>query len=312
MLTLDDVRAARQRIQPYVRRTPLMKTVTHKAKPFAGDLALKLEYLQITGSFKPRGAINKLMSLSPEEMQRGLVTASGGNHGLAVAYAGWVTHKPVTVFLPRSTPSAKAEKLRQWGAEIIFEGDVWDEANLRALDVAEREGKAYIHPFSDPLVIAGQGTVGLEILDDWPDVETLVIAIGGGGLISGISLAVKAVKPSMRVVGVEAVGAPKLKQSLTAGHLVELPEVTTRVSTMAARRSAQINLDIIRQYVDDIVLVTDEEMVEVARWLWFEAGIAAEMSGAAAMTALLLGRIPTKPSEKICVLVCGAGTDGIV
>jgi threonine dehydratase len=217
----------------------------------------------------------------------------------------------VTVFLPHSTPPAKAEKLRQWGAEVVFEGAVWDEANLRALAVAEREGKTYIHPFADPLVIAGQGTVGLEILDDLPEVDTLVVAIGGGGLISGISLAAKSIKPSIRVVGVEAAGAPKLKESLAAGHLVELPEVTTRVSTMAARRSAQINLDIISQYVDEIVLVTDEEMVEAARWLWFEAGIAAEMSGAAAMAALLRGLIQTKPSEKICVLVCGAGTDGI-
>jgi threonine dehydratase len=311
VITLDDVYTARARIQPYLRRTPLLRTVTHKDKPFDGDLILKLEYLQVTGAFKPRGAINKLLSLPPDAMERGLVTASGGNHGLAVAYAGWVTRKPVMVFLPHTTPPTKAEKLRQWGAEVIFEGMVWDEANIRALEVAEREGRAYIHPFGDPLVIAGQGTIGLEILDDFPQVDTILVAIGGGGLISGVSLAVKTLKPSVRVIGVEPLGAPTLKQSVAAGHLVELAEVTTRVSTLAARRSTQINLDIIRQYVDDIVLVTDEEMIEAARWLWFETGIAAEMSGAAAMAALLLGRVQTAPSENICAVVCGAGSDGI-
>ena len=161
-------------------------------------------------------------------------------------------------------------------------------------------------------MIAGQGTVGLEILEDAPDLDLLIVAIGGGGLIAGVASAVKAVKPEIRVIGVEPVGAPTLERSLAAGELVTLPGIETVVGTLAPRRSAQINLDIIGRTVDEILLVDDSEMLAAARWLWSELGIAAELSGAAAMAALLGPRVRVQPGEKVCVLVCGAGRDGVV
>ena len=312
MVNLQDIQAAQTRIHNYVRHTPLIEAKPVK-RPVsqAETLYLKLECMQICGSFKARGATNKLLSIPTEQLQRGLVTASGGNHGLGVAYAGWLAKVPVTIYLPRSTSLAKARVLESWGAKVIFEGAVWDDANRAALQAAEQEGLNYIHPFADPHVIAGQGTVSLEILADAPDIDTLIVAIGGGGLISGVSIAARGIKPGIKIIGVEPTGAPTLYESLRAGRVVELPRITTAAGTLAPRSSAAINLEIISQNVDEIVLVTDEEMREAARWLWFEFGITPELSGAAAVAALLSGKVSPTPSEKVCALVCGAGTDGI-
>ncbi len=312
MVSLEDVRAARERIKDYVRRTPLIEVKPIKQAASAnGQLWLKLESMQITGSFKARGAVSKLFSLPPEQVARGIVTASGGNHGLGVAYAGWLAKVPATIYLPHNTPPVKARKLESWGAKVIFEGAVWDDANRAALAAAERENLTYFHPFADEAVIAGQGTISLEIFEDVPEIDTLLVAIGGGGLISGVSLAAKAINPKIRVIGIEPIGAPTLYQSLQAGKLIELPEIRTAANTLAPRQSADLNLEIIRQNVTEIVLVSDEEMYEAARWLWFEMGIAAELSGAAALAALLSGKIVPDQDEKVCALVCGAGTDGL-
>lgn len=311
MITLHDIETAREQIAPYVRRTPVLHAPPLREKPFLGDLWLKLESLQVSGSFKARGAMNKLRSLSPTQLERGIITASGGNHGVAVAYAGYTAHIPTEVYLPRTVPPVKIEKLKRWGASVVLEGDVFDDAQRAALEVAEAEGATYIHPFADPVIIAGQGTIGLEILDDLPNVDTVIIAIGGGGLIAGVALAIKQIKPSVRIIGVEPTGAPTLKESLRAGELITLPGISTKAGTLAPRRTAQINLDLIRDHVDDIVLVTDDEMASAAHWLWFEAGIGAELSGAASMAALLQGKFTTRTDETICVLVCGAGADGI-
>lgn len=267
--------------------------------------------MQITGSFKTRGAVNKLFSLAPEQVERGIVTASGGNHGLGVAYAGWLAKSRTTIFLSHNTPQIKARKLESWGAKVIYEGEVWDDANRQAIAMAERDGLAYFHPFADPVVIAGQGTLGIEILTEQPDIDMILVAIGGGGLISGISLTVKALKPSIKVIGIEPTGAPTLYESVRQNRLVQLSEIRTAANTLAPRQSAAIDLEIIQQNVDEIVLVSDDEMREAARWLWQEMGVAAELSGAAALAARLSGKSYLSPSERICVLVCGAGSDGI-
>jgi threonine dehydratase len=312
VIELQDIQAAQARINNYIRHTPLVEAKPVKQQVSqAQTLYLKLECLQICGSFKARGAVNKLLSIPQEQLQHGLVTASGGNHGLGVAYAGWLAKVPVTIYLPQSTPLTKAHIQENWGARVIFEGAVWDEANRAALQAAEQQGLNYIHPFADPTVTAGQGTLGLEILQDAPDIDTLLVAIGGGGLISGVSIAAQSIKPGIKIIGVEPVGAPTLYESVRAGKVVELPQIATTAGTLAPRRSVFINLEIIQKNVDDIVLVTDEEMREAARWLWFEMGVAAELSGAAAVAALLSGKVSPAPSEKVCALVCGAGTDGI-
>ncbi|HYM30785.1 MAG TPA: threonine/serine dehydratase [Candidatus Cybelea sp.] len=308
--TLADVRAAAARIHGRVRRTPMLAAQPSR-QDLPADVTFKLECLQIAGSFKARGATNKLLTLAPERLAKGLITASGGNHGLGVAYAAWQAKVPATVYLPHSTPPAKASMLRAWGAEVVMHGAVWDDANAAALAAAETSGRAYVHPFDDAAVIAGQGTVALEILEDAPDTDVIMVAIGGGGLISGIALAAKALKPGIRVIGVEPTGAPTLHQSLAAGGLVELERIDTRATTLAPRKSAQINLDLIRRFVDQVVLVSDAEMLEAARRLWSEYAVGAELSAAAGFAALVSGRYGPPPGAKVCVLVCGAGTDGI-
>jgi threonine dehydratase len=312
MVTLVDVQAAQQRLAASVRRTPMLNLgPARQPLGAAGQVQLKLECLQVTGSFKVRGAMNTVLTSSAAQLQGGLVTASGGNHGLGVAYAGYVTKTPTTVYLPRSTPEAKAEKLRSWGATVRWEGEVWDEANHAALQAAEREGMMYVHPFADPRVIAGQGTLGLEIIEQAPELDVLVVAIGGGGLISGVAIAAHAHNPKLRVIGVEPIGAPTLYRSVQAGRVIELPAVHTAAGTLAPRKSAQLNFDLIREHVAEIVLVSDDQMRAAAQWLYRECGVAAELSGAAAVAALLSETVPTRQSERVCAIVCGAGSDGI-
>jgi threonine dehydratase len=312
MITIQDVQEAAERIAPYVRKTPLVTARCLKEDPFPeGELLLKLECFQASGSFKARGAANKLLSLSVAQVQRGIVTASGGNHGLAVAYIGWLRKTRTTVFLPDNASPEKVKKLQEWGATVRFEGRQWHEANHAALMMAEREGLTYFHPFADPLVIAGQGTTALEILKQACQVKEILVAIGGGGLISGISLTAKALSPSIRIVGVEPTGSPTLYESVKAGRVVALPEITTKVPTMACRQTEPLNFEIVRRYVDEIVLVTDEEMADAARWLWFEMGLATDLSGASTIAALRSGKVRPKKGRKVCALVCGAGPDGM-
>ena len=309
---LNDFRAAELRIRDQIRKTPLLKAqplrnnITPKSKLF-----LKLENLQPTGSFKVRGAINTLMTLTEEQKNKGLITASGGNHGLAVAYAAAIARVPALIYLPTSTAKDKIKKLQSWGAETQIVGDVWDEANEKALTVAQNNNMTYIHPFSDPRVIHGQGTVSLEILDANPDIDLLLVAIGGGGLIAGAAAAAKAMNPSVKIIGIEPEGAPTHYNSRKAGRVITLPKIETRAGTLAPRRSDQLNFDLITKNVDEIVLVSDAAMEDAARWLWFELGIAAELSGAAAIAAISSGAISITSRLNVCSIICGGGVDGI-
>ena len=311
-LELEHIQQAHERIKDTVRRTPCLRTrFFHSPAVEDASLSLKLECLQVSGSFKARGASNKVLTLSASARKRGLVTASGGNHGLGVAYAGRRIGAPVHVYLPTSTPSSKADKLERWGARVIFEGEVWDDANAQAQRVAERDGMTYVHPFADPVVMAGQGTVGLEILKQSPSVDTVLVSIGGGGLISGVATALKASKAGIKVIGVEPTGAPTLTRSVEAGRVVELDAITTDAHTLAPRRTEQMNLDIVRRCVDEIVLVEDDDMRAAARWLWFEMGLGVELSAGAAVAALRTGAYLPARDEEICAIVCGAGIDGL-
>ena len=308
---LGEIRAAAARIAGRVRRTPVLDAAPVKDPVCDARLLLKLENLQVIGAFKARGATNKLLSLDETAVQRGIITASGGNHGLAVAYAGRQAETRAVIYLSENVPAAKAEKLRAWGAEVRIEGAVWDDANGAALAAAESEGLTYIHPFADTAVIAGQGTVGLEILEQAPDSGLVLVAIGGGGLISGVATAVKALRPDCRVVGIEPTGAPTLSAALEAGGPVALDRIESDAVTLAPRQTAQINYEIIRDRVDEIVLVSDAEMREAARWLWFELGLAVELSAAAAIAALQTGRVAAPRDGTIAAVICGAGTDGL-
>lgn len=311
MTNLSDFKAAAERMRGKVRRTPLLDAFALKSDPAPGArLLLKLENLQPTGSFKVRGATNTVMSLSDEERARGLITASGGNHGLGVAFGARMTGCPAVIYLPSSTPHSKVEKLKILGAEIIIEGAVWDDANKAALARAEADGLTYIHPFADPRVIAGQGTIALELLEDAPEIDTLVVAIGGGGLIAGVATAAKLLKPGIKVIGVEPVGAPTHHAARAAGHLVTLDKIKTAAGTLAPRSSAALNFELISKYVDELVLVSDPEMKTAAEWLWDETGLSTELSGAAAQAALMTDKVSAPAGSTVAVIVCGAGTDG--
>jgi threonine dehydratase len=311
MVDLSAVEAAARRLTPHLRHTPLLDACPLPGGAPGSRLFLKLENLQVTGSFKSRGAANKVLNLHTQRVPQGLVTASGGNHGLGVAFAGRLVGAPVTIYLPANVPPAKAAKLERWGARLIWEGELWDDADRAAQEAARREGMTYVHSFADEEVIAGQGTLALEALADQPGLDLFLVSIGGGGLISGVATAVKGRKPEARVVGVEAAGAPKIHRSLREGRLIELASVSTAANTLAPRTSHEMNLAIIRERVDEVVLVTDEEMREAARWLWFETGVAAELSGGAALAALLAGKVPVEGVRAACAVVCGAGTDGL-
>jgi threonine dehydratase len=231
---LSMIQAAARRIEGKIRETPMLDPAPMRGPVLdAGRLLLKLECLQVTGSFKARGASNKLATLDAEARQRGLVTASGGNHGLAVAYAAASAGVPAAIFVPESTPAAKVKKLRQWGADVTVHGKVWDEAQEAALAEQRASGQTYVHPFADPEVIAGQGTLAVEILRQVPHADTLVVAIGGGGLIAGVATAAKAIRPGIKIIGVEPAGAPTLYESLRAGELVTLDEITTVSGSLA-------------------------------------------------------------------------------
>lgn len=311
-VTVENVRRAAERLAGRVRRTPLLAAGPFRqALPTPVNLALKLECLQVSGSFKARGALNCILSFPRERLARGVVTASGGNHGLGVAYAGWLLEVPAYVYLPGNTPAAKRRTFARWEAEVRVEGEVWDDAHRAALSRAEADGLVYVHPFADPLVIAGQGTVALEVLEAEPQAELFLVPVGGGGLISGIAVGARGLSPAARVVGVEPEGAPTLRRSLEAGRVVELPEVRTAAHTLAPRATSALNLEIVRRLVEEVVLVTDEELRRAARWLWEEAGVACELSSAAPLAALLSGRVRVRPGERVVAVVSGAGTDGL-
>lgn len=307
---LPSFSAAAARIAGRIRRTPTLR-LADDVPARAGVIdhpepaQLKLECLQVTGAFKARGALHAALCRPADERARGLVTASGGNHGLGVAFAAHALGVAATVVLPANAPEDKASALRRWGASVIRFGALWDDADAHARTLATEQGLAYIHAFADHDVLLGQGTIALEWLADAPNAETLVIPIGGGGLIGGVACAAKQLRPNLRIVGVEPTGAPTMLRALEAGHVVNLDHVNTAANTLAPRATEAINLALVQRFVDDIVLVTDAQMRAAARWLWERAGVAAELSGAAASAAV---RESLVTGPEIGAIVCGRGT----
>jgi threonine dehydratase len=305
VLTAEDIRTAAHRLAPVARRTPVVD-LQPTALGSSRSVSLKLESMQISGSFKIRGATNKLLSLGPAELARGVATASGGNHGIGVAHAAAALGVPATVFVPAGTPAFKQAAIRSRGAEVVVVGATWDEADRRAREVAAQCGAVYVHPFADPLVMAGQGTLGLEILEQVAPLDILLVAIGGGGLIGGVSVAVHDVRPDVRIIGVEPEGAPKMLASVRLGHVAELPELATRAGSLAPRRTTEANLALVQRHVEQIVLVSDAEMQSAVEWLDSELAISVELGGAAAIAALRGNKIDVTGAA-VCALVCGRG-----
>lgn len=303
-LPLATIQQTRQRIRPYIRHTPLLPPpLVHTDVP--PHLHLKLENLQVSGSFKARGVFNNLLQLGPQQRERGVIASSGGNHGLALAHAARRLGIPVTVYLPATATPDRVARVAAQGATVLQHGINWDDAHTQALEHAAAEGLHYIHPFDSPLTVAGQGTLGLELLDDVPDVDCVLIAIGGGGLIAGMSAALKQARPTVRIIGVEPVGAPTLTHSIQAGRVAPLPAVYTIADTLAPRSASEYTLALAQRYVDAIVLVEDTAMVTAMRWLWTECNQLVEPAGAAVIAAIMTGIIDVSNAAHPVAVICG-------
>lgn len=305
-VTIERILAAAERIAPHVRRTPMIEATQVRDRPVPNRLWLKLECLQVTGAFKARGAMNRLLTTPAEGLVRGIVTASGGNHGLAVARAGLHAGVPTTVFLPPTASAAKVRALADWNADVRVVGTVWDDADLAARDFAATTGAVYFHPFEDAEVVAGQGTVALEMLADLPRAEVYLVAIGGGGLIAGLATVIHAHNPAARIIGIEPTGSPTLHAALAAGRPVRLDRQWTRVATMSCGMTGPLIHDIVSRHVERIVLVEDDHLQAAAQWIWREFAIRADLSAAAGIAALQQGLVDLSPEDRICTLICGA------
>jgi threonine dehydratase len=303
--TAADFRAAHELVREHAYWTPLM--TSRSLSEAAGCRAyVKAESLQRTGSYKIRGPLNKLSQLTDEERQAGVICSSAGNHAQGVALAAQLHGvRAVVVMAENATPS-KVAATRGYGAEVVQHGSIWDEANEKALELVQTEGLTYVHPFDDLHLITGQGTLGLEIHDDLPDVDVVIVPIGGGGLISGVSMALKALKPSVRVIGVESAGAPAMKRSVEAGRRVVLDEVTCRIDGLVVKQVGEKTFEIVSRFVDDIVTVPDEQVYEALIWTLSRTKIVIEGAAAAPVAALLQGLIPVTPEDTVvCVLSGG-------
>jgi threonine ammonia-lyase medium form len=307
LVSLDDVRRAREVIAGRVHRTPLL-SATLLGRRTGTRLSLKAENFQKTGSFKPRGVLNKLRSLTPEEKRRGLITISAGNHAQALAYAAAVEGLRCVVVMPESASPAKVAASRGYGAEVILHGTV-HEALDKMHELRESRGLTLVHPYDDPFVIAGQGTVGLEILEDLPEVDLVIVPVGGGGLISGIAAAVKRTRASARVVGVEPEGAPTVTDALRVGRPVRLERVATIADGLTAPIAGDHTLAHVRALVDEVVLVSDEEIADGVRAVLQYAKLLAEPAGAAGIAALLARRVAIPADARVAAVVSGGNVD---
>lgn len=309
LVTVKQIRAARERIWPYIHQTPLM-SATALGERVGARLVLKAELFQKTGSFKPRGAVNKLLSLSDEERARGVISISAGNHAQGVAYAAGILGIAATVVMPAAAPRAKAEATRGYGAEVIQHGGMADLLPKAQAIQAER-GLTFVAPFDDPYVIAGQGTVGLELMEDAPEeLDAVIVPIGGGGLISGVAAAVKGINPRTKVIGVEPMGAAVMTKSLRAGAATQADPLSTIADGLAAPFAGELTYAHTAALVDDVVLVSDDDIVAAMRLLMERAKLLPEPAGAAAYAALLarkVGGLP--PNARVAVIVSGGNLD---
>ena len=287
MVSLDDIRAAAERVRGIARTTPLLDVSAIAGRP----LFLKCESLQPGGAFKIRGAYNMVAQLTPEQRARGVVTYSSGNHGQAMALAARELGIPAVVVMPTTAPPIKIDGARGFGAEVILEGTTSVDRRRRAEQEAAARGLTMVPPFDHEWIIAGQGTLGLEILEQRPDVEAILVPVGGGGLLAGVSTAIKATKPSVRVIGVEPVGAAAMKASLDAGHPVTLEKTASVADGLMPVRPGDETFEHARRFVDEILTVDDDQIIDAVLWAFEKAKIVAEPSGAATIAAALYGRV---------------------
>jgi threonine dehydratase len=304
-LAAADFREAHARIRDRIHRTPLV-TSRMLSERTGFDVRLKAEMFQRTGSYKIRGPLNKFAQLTEEQKRRGVICSSAGNHAQGVALAARLHGIRAVVCMAENATPSKIAATKAYGAEVVLHGTIWDEANEKARQLVEQHGYTYIHPFDDLQLIAGQGTLGLEIYDDFPEADVVVVPIGGGGLISGVSMAIKSLNPRARIIGVESSGAPAMQRSVETGSIVTLDRVDCIIDGLRVKRVGDTTFAVVRRFVDEVVALPDEQIFDAVVWTMSHCKVVVEGAAAAPVAALLAGLIRAPAGSKVvCVLSGG-------
>jgi threonine dehydratase len=307
-LTMRDIYSARARIAPLAYKTPLISSPA-LSELRGSEVTLKLENLQETGSFKPRGATNKLLSLKKEAQQRGVITVSSGNHGRALAYVAHRLGLRAVVCLPETVPPNKRDPIQELGAEVVIKGSTYDEADKEAFRLAEKEGMEMIHPYDDPAVIAGQGTIGLELLEEFPDLDTVVIPLSGGGLLGGIAFVLKSADPGIRIVGVMMERGPAMVESLQAGRIVDIVEEPTLADALAGGLPPnRYTFELVRKTIDETVLVSEQEIGAAMAFALERHHLVVEGGGAVGIAALMSRKLQ-QIGKRVAVVISGGNVE---
>ena len=303
-----DFEQARARMGEDVYHTPII-TSRLLSEQTGYEVRLKAELFQRGGSYKIRGPMNKFALLTEEQKRRGVICSSAGNHAQGVALAAARYGIKAVVVMAENATRSKIEATRAYGADVVLHGTIWDEANEKAKQLVAERGYTYIHPFDDEELIQGQGTVGLEIYQDWPEVELAVVPIGGGGLISGVAMALKACNPRITVIGVESSGAPAMTRSVGEGHLVTLDRVDCIIDGLRVKRVGEKTFEVVRQYVDGLVTLPDEQIFDAVVWVMHHLKVVPEGAAASPVGALLQGLVKAAPGAKVCCVLSGGNVN---
>ncbi len=306
-LSLADFRAARARIAPHIKHTPLL-TSRQLSECTGYDLRLKAEIFQRVGSYKIRGPLNKFALMPEEQKRRGVVCSSAGNHAQGVALAARIHGIRAVVCMAANATPAKIAATKGYGAEVVLHGNIWDEANEKARELVRTEGLTYVHPFDDEQLIAGQGTLGLEIVQDWPDLDAVIVPIGGGGLISGVSMAMKSHNPNIKVIGVESSDGPAMKQSVESGRL-ETIDCRTIIDGLRVRRAGEVTFNVVQRFVDEIVALPDRDIFDAVIWVMERCKLVVEGAAAAPVAALLHGLVRMPPGARVVAVLSGGNVN---
>lgn len=301
-MTIDKIYDASRVLKEVARETDVI--YAPKINPLA-KVYLKTENLQVTGSFKVRGAYYRIHNLSPEDKAKGAIACSAGNHAQGVALAAQKNGIDAVICIPAGAPLSKIEATRSYGATVELVEGVYDDAYRRAVEIQEESGRTFIHPFNDEDVIAGQGTIGLEIINQLPDVDVVLCPIGGGGLISGVAFAIKSLRPNCKVYGVQAAGAPSMKESLEKGEAIELPSVSTIADGIAVKKPGNVTFDMVSKYVDGVITVTEDEIATAILALIEQQKMVAEGAGAVSVAAAMFNKVDLKDKKVVCVVSGG-------
>ena len=306
-LSLQDFVDARERIAPHIKRTPLL-TSRQLSELTGYDVRLKAENFQTVGSYKIRGPLNKFAQMSDEQKRRGVVCSSAGNHAQGVALAARIYGIRAVVCMATNATPAKIAATKEYGAEVVLHGSIWDEANEKARELVRDEGLTYVHPFDDAQLIAGQGTLGLEIVQDWASVDAIVVPIGGGGLIAGVSMAAKSFNPKIRVIGVESSDGPAMKASVDAGSLQTI-DCRTVIDGLRVRRAGELNFSVVQRFVDDIVTLPDREIFDAMLWTMERCKLVVEGAAAAPVAALMKGLVKLPAGSRVAAVLSGGNVN---